>query len=147
MEEKNIQYDFRRSIPSGAIIFNDKNEILMCQRISNSGPWHGKWQFPGGTIEFGEDPKATAIRETFEEVGVNIKLQSDFPIVMNYSNKERNEDFICIAYLAKYLGGEIDPSQDHAISDAKWFKYQDIEFDNCLPFTREMLEIAMKLIN
>lgn len=30
----------------------------------------GLWRFPGGHVEEGEDPKDTAIRETFEEVGL-----------------------------------------------------------------------------
>jgi ADP-ribose pyrophosphatase YjhB (NUDIX family) len=119
----------------------------MSQRFNNKSSWHGKWQFPGGTIEFGEDPRNTAIRETEEEVGVKIKLLSDFPIVMNYSDQSIKIDYICIAYPAKYINGKISVDKDKATSAAKWFKYEDINFDNCLPFTKEMLDIAIKRIN
>lgn len=138
---------FKRNVPSGAIIFNDKKEILMSQRFNDKSSWHGRWQFPGGTIEFGEDPSKTAIREALEEVGVKIELLSNFPIVMNYSNQTSNEDYICIAYPAKYIEGEIDVSKDKATSNAKWFRYEDIDFENCLPFTKEMLNIAIKNFN
>jgi 8-oxo-dGTP diphosphatase len=139
---------FKRRIPAGAIIFNDKDEVLMSQRFEEGERWHGKWNLPGGGIEFGEDPKETAIRETREEVGVEIKILSDFPIVMNYLNKDKNEDYVCIAYVANYLSGELDVSKDDGTSDVKWFKYKDIDFDNCLPFTKEILDIAKKrLIN
>ena len=137
---------FTRKIPSGAIIFNDRSEVLLSQRVSKNSDWHGKWQFPGGTIEFGEDPKDTAIRETMEEVGIKIKLLSQFPIVMNFKDDKRNEDFICIAYPAKYLKGNINTRKDPATSDAKWFKYENINFKKCLPFTEEMINIAKKFI-
>jgi mutator protein MutT len=135
---------FKRHIASGAIIFNEKNEILMSQRFGEGERWHGKWNLPGGGIEFGENPKGTAIREVREEVGIEIEILSDFPIILNYPNKDDNEDYVCIAYIAKYLSGELDVSKDDDTSDAKWFKYKDIDFDNCLPFTKEMLEIAKK---
>ncbi|MEM4461165.1 MAG: NUDIX hydrolase [Nanopusillaceae archaeon] len=31
------------------------------------------WEFPGGSIEFGENPKKAAIRELFEETAINVK--------------------------------------------------------------------------
>ena len=34
----------------------------------------GKWVQPGGHIELNEDPEEAAIRETFEETGIPIKL-------------------------------------------------------------------------
>lgn len=47
------------------------NKILLGH--PTSGPWFGRHSFPKGQIEVGEDLLSTAIRETFEEVGIKIK--------------------------------------------------------------------------
>lgn len=138
---------FERHLPSCAIVFNDKKEILMAQRFNPKHIWHKKWNFPGGGIEFGENPKDTAIRETFEEVGIKIEILSDFPIVLNYFDKNRNEDSIGIVYIAKYVSGNIDVNNDEGTADAKWFNIKDLNFDECLPLTKDIIEIANKFIN
>ena len=139
--------DFVRKIPSGAVVFNDKKEVLMCKRISKKDFWHDKWEFPGGTIEFGEDPKNTAIRETKEETGADIEILSDFPLIMNYAHRSENEDYICIAYPAKYLGGDLSAMHDDGVSEVKWFKVSEIDFKKCLPLTKEILEKFSNYLN
>lgn len=49
----------------------------------------GEICFPGGEIETGETPKECAIRETFEEIGINkedIRIISQLDTVYTYSN-------------------------------------------------------------
>lgn len=53
----------------GLVIKNDK--ILLIKK--NGGPYDGKLDLPGGTIEFDEKPSDALIREFNEEVGIDIK--------------------------------------------------------------------------
>lgn len=53
----------------GIIIEN--NKIVLVKK--NSGPYDGKLDLPGGTIEFGETPQEALIRELEEEIGINLK--------------------------------------------------------------------------
>jgi mutator protein MutT len=53
-----------------ALIIED-NSILLIKK--NGGPYHGKLDLPGGTIEFGERPEEALKRELLEEVGIEIK--------------------------------------------------------------------------
>ncbi|MEM5820318.1 MAG: NUDIX hydrolase [Candidatus Aenigmatarchaeota archaeon] len=46
-----------------------KNKFLLLHRTEDIDVW----EFPGGSIEFGENPKEAAIRELFEETAINIK--------------------------------------------------------------------------
>ena len=49
-------------------------EILLIQRpISTKDPWSGHMAFPGGRLKPGEEPLDAAIRETQEEVGVDLE--------------------------------------------------------------------------
>ena len=52
------------------LIIND-DEILLIKK--NGGPYDGKLDLPGGTIEFGETPAETLERELQEEVGIIVK--------------------------------------------------------------------------
>ena len=54
-----------------------KNEQIGLIKKAN-GPYKGKLDLPGGTIEFGETPEQALIREVKEEVGIDIKKYSLF---------------------------------------------------------------------
>jgi 8-oxo-dGTP diphosphatase len=59
---------------AGAVIFNDRNEILCAQR-SPSMSQPGLWEFPGGKIEPGETPESCLIREIREELDCLIEVR------------------------------------------------------------------------
>ena len=52
-----------------------KDEILLLNREKPS--WMGCWNGVGGKIEPGETPVCAAVRETFEETGYNISINSN----------------------------------------------------------------------
>lgn len=52
----------------GLIIKEDT--ILLIKKVG--GPYDGKLDLPGGTIEWGETPETTLVRELKEEVGINV---------------------------------------------------------------------------
>jgi ADP-ribose pyrophosphatase YjhB (NUDIX family) len=55
------------------------DQILMCQR--NIEPGKGLWTLPSGYMEIGETLAEAAIRETREEAGATVALQSLFTIL------------------------------------------------------------------
>ncbi len=129
-----------------AVVSNEKGEILLIKRNEPTSPHaHGKWLFPGGGIEFGEDPKTTAIREIHEETGVHIKLLAHHPKVFSHVYQDHNIHVILLAYPALYLHGELDTTidPDKHTDDVDWFAYEDIDFSNALPLTKDILD-AMK---
>lgn len=48
----------------------DNNEIVLIKK--NGGPYNGKLDLPGGTIEWGEKPEMALVRELEEEVGIKV---------------------------------------------------------------------------
>ena len=54
-----------------AIIIKD-GQVFATQR--GYGEWKGWWEFPGGKIESGEDPKSALIREIKEELDADISV-------------------------------------------------------------------------
>ena len=63
-----------------AAIIIDNNKIY-CARREDKGEVALKWEFPGGKIEVGEDPKDALIREIKEELNATIKVNSFFKTV------------------------------------------------------------------
>ncbi|MFV9507746.1 MAG: NUDIX domain-containing protein [Oscillochloridaceae bacterium umkhey_bin13] len=58
----------------GAMIFNRQGQVFLAQRGPAAKNERGCWEFPGGTVEFGERLADAIVREIAEEHGVQITL-------------------------------------------------------------------------
>ena len=59
-------------IVSAALIFKS-DKVLICKRPEGKRQ-PGYWEFPGGKVESGEDPRAALEREIREELGVSVTV-------------------------------------------------------------------------
>ena len=79
----------RKGAPSSkrvvaALIFKD-GKILVCQRTRHQ-VMPLKWEFPGGKIEEGEQPRDAMHRELEEELGIDATIGDEVTrIIHNYS--------------------------------------------------------------
>jgi 8-oxo-dGTP diphosphatase len=65
-------HDDRQAIAAAVVI--EGGRVLLVRRRVPEGSLH--WQFPAGKIEHGESPAAAAVRETLEEVGLQVQCAS-----------------------------------------------------------------------
>src|SRR5690349_5564317 len=54
-----------------AAVIERPGEFLLAQRPAGK-PYPGYWEFPGGKIEAGEDPRTALARELAEELGIEV---------------------------------------------------------------------------
>jgi 8-oxo-dGTP diphosphatase len=54
-----------------AAVIERPGEFLLAQRLEGK-PYAGYWEFPGGKIEPGEDPREALVRELREELGIEV---------------------------------------------------------------------------
>ncbi|PZV79593.1 8-oxo-dGTP diphosphatase [Algoriphagus aquaeductus] len=90
-------------IPVTCAIIIHQGKVLLAQR-SEVMDLPGKWEFPGGKVEMGEDPKACLIREIGEELGIQILIKTELtPVDFDYPTKKIR----LIPFVADWTGGEI----------------------------------------
>jgi NAD+ diphosphatase len=76
-------YFFNPAIAAGALITNDKGEIVFTRRANN--PRKGKLGIPGGFIDVNETAEEAVKREVFEEIGIRLETVQ-LQYLTNYPN-------------------------------------------------------------
>lgn len=136
----------KRHIPVTAVIFNDEGKVLLTKRFNPKNKFvHGKWQLPGGGIEYGEHPRETVMREIQEETKLTIKLLTKHPIVYSHVYGD-NTHIVMLAYPAKYISGKLDIKGDTQATDGKWFADNEIIVADCLLETKDIVAEAREII-
>lgn len=99
-------------VVSAAVIFHE-GRVLMTQRPAKTH-LAGKWEFPGGKVEQGEDPKDTVVRECLEECGIQIAVD-DILEVTFHSYPEK--DVLLLFWQCDLVEGEV---QHLGVADHRW---------------------------
>lgn len=105
----------------GAMLFNDRGELFLSKRSSQTSNEAGCWETPGGSVEFGETLEAAVRREIGEEYGVEIEILDRFPAADHIIPGER-QHWVATTFLAKIREGQaariMEPHKCEAIG---WF--------------------------
>ena len=108
-------------IAVGTIIRSADDRIVLVRRAIDPG--YGKWVFPGGYVDRGEQVTSAAVREAREESGLSIRIDS---LVNVYSYPDRAP--IVIVYAATVIGGELTVDEEGL--EAGLFEPQRIPWDD-----------------
>ena len=101
---------------AATVLIERDGTILLVRR--GIDPGRGLWCFPGGYVDFGEDPVVAAIRECREETGVAVKQ-------LRLLDVSFNGRVIVITYLASsFNSAEPVPGDD--VDLAAWFVPSDL---------------------
>ncbi|MDE2717273.1 MAG: NUDIX hydrolase [Chloroflexota bacterium] len=129
LEQRDFEGKPRPTCPScGFIVFLDpkvavvvlvtgSDKLLFVQR--GAEPQIGKWCFPGGYVDRGEEVRAAARREVREETGLEVEITSLIGVYSLPSNP-----VIVIAYSGEARSGELIPGTD--AEDAGWFEEDEL---------------------
>lgn len=105
------------------VIIEEQGCVLLIQRKGAHGA--GSWSTPGGHLEFGESPEQCAIRETQEEVGIEIG-DVRFVAVTNDIFKESGKHYITLWMQADHLSGEPRIAAECEVAQVGWFNWESL---------------------
>lgn len=88
-------------VPAVGVVCWQGDEVLLIRR--GQAPRLGEWSIPGGKVQRGEALHEAAVRELFEETGVEAKISGLLAI---YEIIEPEFHYILIDYGAEWLSGE-----------------------------------------
>ena len=112
-------------VGTGAIIFNDEGKVLVAQRGPKARNETGKWDFPGGAVEFGETCEKAVIRELKEEFEINIKVIELLEVV-NHILKVEEQHWVSPSFIARHIGGVPRITEPEKCIGFKWMKISEI---------------------
>lgn len=144
-EKGTVYVKDNRTLYSDIILINDKNEILFLIRNKNDEFEPGKYCLPGGHVEDNENFKAAAIRELFEETGIELSV-SDVVPCGKYLDSKANIHY----FIAKYNGNPV------VLEEKEQTQYEWVPFDkvgekalimNLKQNLEEIIEIPRCILN
>ena len=120
----------------GCIVINNKNEVLLIHHNA------GHWDFPKGHVEDGETEVETAIREVKEETNIDVKVNTKYRYVTEYSPKEEVIKEV-VYFLAKNVNYN-KQAQLEEVSEVKWSNLEDaleiITYDTSKEILRKLIK-------
>lgn len=132
------------------VILNEDGCVLLQKRIDPHIPdADGKWELPGGRVEFGEDPMQAIVREIKEETACETAVIRLLPSIQSriwrLQNGTERHVIVC-CYALKFVKG-IPIPLDKKVSEIRWFAKQEIEKLDVLPGTMDCISMTLDSID
>ena len=109
----------------GAVILNNEGELFLSQRGPLSKNERGLWEFPGGSVEFGETLADALKREMLEEYGIQIEV-GELLDVVDHILPDEKQHWVSPAYLCCIVQGTPAIREPGKCSQIGWFRLDEI---------------------
>jgi len=104
---------------SKALVINPQGEVLMGK--VERGHFVGSWTLPGGYMDHDEHPAIGCVRETLEEMGIDIELNEDAPLITQRIFTDDGISFVSFTYRAEWNGNDSQIKlKENEIADFAW---------------------------
>lgn len=129
----------KQSLNVRAVIKQD-GKVLLLRRATGNETYLGKFELPGGKVDFGEDPRAALQREVAEEIGREVETLQLFDVHSELDVRDVQHQYIVLVFLATLrpdVGIELSSEHDKYA----WKKFDEIQLDEVTETTRLALQL------
>lgn len=129
----------------GAVIRNNEGNYFLALRGKGARNEAGKWEFPGGSVEFGEGLEHAVTREVREEYGFEIEVLELLGVV-NHIIPDEGQHWVSPTFLCRVTSGVPSILEPHKCDDIGWFRLEDIPAEQLSLASGKSLESLRKRI-
>ena len=133
------EYPSRPIVGVGVLVKRADRVLLVRRRFD---PGRGKWSIPGGLVELGETVRDAALREVYEETGLNVRLDRLLGVVDYIERDERGRvrfHYVLVDFLAYAEGREkVNPSDEFL--EVRWVKASEVKRYDITDSLRSLLD-------
>jgi 8-oxo-dGTP pyrophosphatase MutT (NUDIX family) len=119
----------RREFSAGLVLVRRMQGRWWLAAVRPQGKREGVWALPKGLVDEGESPAETALREGFEETGLQSRIGPKLGDVRYVYTWEGERVFKVVSfYLAHAAGGrigELPPGMEREVAEARWLALTD----------------------
>ena len=112
----------------GAIIVDDQGRLFLARRGPQAKNERGLWEFPGGSVEFGERVADALQREMVEEFGIQITVGALLDVV-DHLLLDEAQHWVSPTYLCTITGGSPTIREPGKCTEIGWFSLDELPGD------------------
>lgn len=110
----------------GALIFNEEGKLLLSLRGKKAKNEVGKWEIPGGSVEFGETIEEGIKREVKEELDVEIEVKEMLQLC-DHIIPDENQHWVSPTYICELKSGTPQIMEPEKCEKLGWFSIEEAE--------------------
>jgi 8-oxo-dGTP diphosphatase len=127
----------------GAIISNTAGAVFLARRGREARNETGKWEFPGGGVEFNETLEQALVREVREEYGFEIEVQELLDVV-NHIIPAEKQHWVSPTFLCRVKSGSPRIQEPHKCTEIGWFELDRIPVDQLTIASKKSLKSLIR---
>jgi len=109
----------------GAIIANKEGYVFLARRGPKAKNEQDLWEFPGGSVEFGETLSAALRREIYEEYGIEISV-GELVDVVDHILPEEHQHWVSPTFICQIVLGEPSIREPEKCTEIGWFDVNQV---------------------
>lgn len=122
----------------GAILVDEQGRLFLARRGPKAKNERGMWEFPGGSVEYGERLAEALRREMREEYGIEIAVGELLDVVDHILPAE-GQHWVSPTFICSITSGEARIREPEKCTEIGWF-FPDEAPDDLTSITRLNLE-------
>ena len=129
----------------GAILVDDQGRLFLARRGPLAKNERGRWEFPGGSVEFGEKLADALKREMREEYGIEIEVRRLLDVA-DHILPDEGQHWVSPTYICAITSGTPRILEPGKCTETGWFDPAELPSDLTV-ITRENFQHYLQLIN